>query len=241
MLTLWGMRLLQRIRKSGSMLTIIENVLNDAQLSRLSGLIAGLAWEDGAKTAGATARRVKHNLQANLSSEIGQKVGDTLSRAVLRHPVLKAAAQPQRLSRILVSKTGPGGGYGRHIDNAFMPTDSGAIRTDLSFTLFLNDPADYEGGALEIEQAGNTHEIKLKAGQMVVYPTSCLHQVRTVSSGERLVCVGWIESRVRRSEDRETLFDLANLQAALSETHDPQSPEMLTLSKIIANLKRRFN
>lgn len=223
------------------MLTIIENVLDTDQRSLLSGLIARLTWEDGAKTAGKTARRVKQNLQADLSTDVGKKVSGMLSRAILDHSVVKAAAQPSQMSRLLVSKTGPGGGYGRHFDNAFMSNGDGAVRTDLSFTLFLNDPNDYAGGALEIELAGHAQDIKLKAGHLVLYPASCLHQVKTVTSGERLVCVGWIESRVRRSEDREILFDLANLQASLASAHDPQSPEMLQLAKIIANLKRRFN
>ena len=115
------------------------------------------------------------------------------------------------------------------------------VRTDISFTLFLSDPDTYKGGELVIEHAGATQSLKLKVGDMVIYPSTSLHQVAPVREGERVVCVGWVESLIARPDDRETLFDLTNLKATLGETHDPQSPQMLTLSKAIANLIRRFS
>lgn len=222
------------------MLISISQVLDTDHLALVNGLLETLVWKDGAETAGRVARSVKRNQQADLTQTVGLKVEQILSEAIRRHPVLLAAAQPGRFSNLLVSKTEAGGGYGLHVDNAFMRSQQGEMRTDLSFTLFLSSPDDYEGGELVIEHAGQTQSLKLPAGDLVLYPSSSLHKVAEVVSGTRLVCVGWIESRVRRADDRETLFDLINVKAELSGRLEAQSPELLTLSKVIANLKRRF-
>lgn len=223
------------------MLITIDHVLDDDQLALLTGLMSGLSWQDGTRTAGAVASQVKSNEQADLRTPIGEKIEARLSDAVNRNAVFQAAAQPHRSSRLVLSKTIQGGGYGWHVDNPFMTADDQTLRTDLSFTLFLSDPKTYEGGALEIEHAGHSQSLKLAAGSMVLYPSTSLHRVTPVGSGERLVCIGWIESRVPRAGDRELLFDMINLRAELLKAHDAQSVEMLSLSKIIANLRRRFN
>lgn len=223
------------------MLITISNILDADHMTLLRGLIPALKWHDGAKTAGPVAKQVKHNQQADLSAATGQKIEQVLRGAVTSHPVLNAAAIPNRFSKLLLSKTETGGGYGLHIDNPFMPTQEGGLRTDLSFTLFLSNPQDYAGGELVIEHAGQTLEVKAEAGDLVLYPSTSLHQVATVTSGVRLVCAGWIESRIKHPSDRETLFDLSNLQAQLQPRLDEQSVEMLMLSKVIANLKRRFS
>lgn len=222
------------------MLISISSVLDADQLGLVRGLLQDVVWKDGAETAGRAARQVKNNKQADLSQTIGPKIEQLLFKQISQNPVLRAAAQPGKFSSLLLSKTRSGGGYGLHVDNAFMGTGAAALRTDLSFTLFLSSPEDYAGGALVIEHAGQTQSLKLQAGDLVLYPSSSLHQVAEVTSGERHVCVGWIESRVRRADDRETLFDLINLKADLATRFDDQSPELLTLSKTIANLNRRF-
>lgn len=223
------------------MLLTLSGVLSADQLAEARRLAEGLAWRDGADTAGPVARSVKRNQQADLTTRSGAKLRDLLTAAVQSHPVLIAAAQPKRFSPVLVSKTGPGGGYGLHIDNPWMGSGEARLRTDLSFTLFLSDPADYDGGALDIENAGFTQSLKPRAGDLVLYPTTRLHQVAEVTHGERLVCVGWIESLVPDESAREILFDLENLRATLAPHHAQQSPEMLTLQKTIANLLRRFS
>lgn len=223
------------------MLITISNVLDADHLTLLRGLIPALTWKDGANTAGRAAKRVKHNQQADLSSGAGPKIEQVLRCAVTENAVLNAAAIPSHFSNFLLSKTVTGGGYGLHIDNPFMQVAEESFRTDLSFTLFLSSPEDYEGGELVIEHAGQTQELKAAAGDLVLYPSTSLHKVATVSSGKRLVCVGWIESRIRDAADRETLFDLSNLQAGLQPRCAAQSAEMLVLSKVIANLKRRFS
>ena len=223
------------------MLLKIANVLTEEALADLKTQLGLLSWVDGTKTAGRTARQVKRNQQADLTSRSGAKVRDLLSEAIKGHPLIRSAARPARYSKLLVSKTEEGGGYGLHIDNAFMGSGDDAVRTDLSFTLFLSSPDEYEGGELQIEHAGQTIRAKPEAGDLILYPSTSLHQVRPVTSGTRLVCVGWIESRIKRAEDRETLFDVSNLKAELAKQYDPQSPEMLVTAKILSNLLRRFS
>ena len=223
------------------MLLPIANVLDSAKLAEAQEMLALLTWRDGADTAGKTAREVKRNLQADLSTRSGAKLKTLLNSAVQQHPTVKAAAQPRQFSKLLLSKTETGGGYGLHVDNSYMPTGNSEIRTDLSFTLFLSPPDAYEGGELEIQHAGQAFSIKLAAGDLILYPSTNLHQVKPVQSGTRLVCVGWIESRVKRSEDRELLYELSTLKAALAQQYPAQSPEMLKLSRIQGNLKRRFS
>lgn len=223
------------------MLITISNVLDDGHRALLDGLISELTWADGAQTAGSIAKQVKRNKQADLTSKTGIKVDAVLRRAVQTNPVLRAAAQPRTLSQLLISKTEAGGFYGRHVDNAFMKKDHDTLRSDLSFTLFLSDPTSYQGGELVIEHAGMTQSVKGAAGDLVLYPSGSLHQVSPVTSGERVVCVGWIESQIKDASDRETLFDLINTKSSLADVLDAQSLEMLTLSKVIANLLRRFS
>ncbi len=222
------------------MLITISAVLSAHDLESLRQQAAGLQWKDGAETAGAQARAVKRNQQADLGSRAGVKVRDLLMERISAHPVLRAAACPKRLSRPLLSRAGEGGGYGLHVDNALMGKGEAAIRSDLSYTLFLSDPEDYDGGELVIEHPGLAQALKPPAGDLVLYPSTSLHRVNEVASGTRLAAVGWIESRIRSEARRELLFDLENLRVELSEGYRPESIEMLTLSKSIANLMRMW-
>ena len=220
------------------MMLTLSGVLTPAQITEVTGLAGALSWREGTMTAGPTARQVKRNEQAELTGATGTVLKKILEEAIKTHPVLRAAAQPRRFSSLMISRTGPGGGYGRHIDNAFMGQGDRRLRTDLSFTLFLSDPASYEGGELAVETATGEHVVKPPAGDLVLYPSTTLHEVRPVTAGERMVCVGWIESAVRDAAAREILFDLENLRATLATQHSDQSPEMLTLAKTISNLLR---
>ncbi|MEL6694026.1 MAG: Fe2+-dependent dioxygenase [Pseudomonadota bacterium] len=223
------------------MLITIASVLDNNTLEQARSLMKVLRWADGAETAGATAREVKRNLQADLSSRSGAELRDLLKGAIQSHPVVQAAAQPSRYSKLIVSKTEVGGGYGLHIDNALMPHGGDKMRTDVSFTLFLSDPEEYEGGELQIEHAGQSIQAKPEAGDLVLYPSTSLHQVVPVSSGSRLACVGWIESRIKSAEDRELLFDMTNLKSELAKHYPAQSAEMLVSAKILSNMIRRFS
>lgn len=223
------------------MLITIASVLAKDALEQVDSLMKTVRWKDGAETAGATAREVKRNLQADLTSRTGAQLRDQLTQAISTNTVLQAAAQPLHFSKVLVSKTETGGGYGLHVDNALMPIGDEKIRTDLSFTLFLSDPDSYQGGELQVEHAGQSISLKPVAGDLVLYPSTSLHSVNEVTSGTRLACVGWIESRVQRPDDRELLFDMTNLKTSLAQHYSAQSPEMLMSGKILSNLIRRFS
>lgn len=220
------------------MLITIPEILDGEALADVQASLKTIGWRDGRITAGAQAARVKKNRQADLSTRTGAALRQKLRHAVTSHPVFDAAAQPRRISHLMVSCSGEGEGYGMHVDNALMAQGTEKIRTDLSFTLFLSDPESYEGGELTIDWAGMTQSIKLPAGSLVLYPSTTLHRVETVTSGERIVCVGWIESQIRTTEQREVLFDIANLRAALNARLPEEAGEHLMLSKVMANLRR---
>ncbi|MAK61003.1 MAG: Fe2+-dependent dioxygenase [Ponticaulis sp.] len=219
---------------------LIGEVLSPEMLASAQERLKLLVWEDGTRTAGSVARMVKQNKQADLTTRAGARLKEILTEVVTSHAVVRSFARPKKWSRLLVSRTEAGGGYGLHIDNALMGKGDAEVRTDLSFTLFLSDPETYEGGELQIEQSGQTHSVKAAAGDMVIYPSDTLHQVTPVTSGTRYVCVGWIQSRIRGEDQRTILYDLDNLKAELGRTHDVNSPEMLTLSKTSANLLRMW-
>lgn len=220
---------------------LVINAIGDADhLAAISERIGLLEWRDGRETAGSVAREVKRNEQAALGSIPGRALQDELAGIISDNPVLRAAAQPRRFSPLIISRTGVGGQYGAHADNALMGRGAQRLRTDLSFTLFLTSPADYEGGELVIHAAGMTQEVKGEAGNLVLYPSGSIHEVRPVTRGTRIVCVGWIESLVADQAQREMLFDLENLRSTLRQQLPSQSAELLTLDKTIANLLRMW-
>lgn len=220
---------------------LVINVLEDADhRAAIAERIAMLEWRDGRETAGSVARQVKRNEQAAMNSPAGRALQDELSQLIADNIVLKAAAQPRRFSPVIISRTGVGGKYGAHVDNALMGRGAQRLRTDLSFTLFLTPPGEYEGGELVIHAAGMTQELKGEAGNLVLYPSGSIHEVKPVTKGTRIVCIGWIESTVADPAQREMLFDLENLRTALRQQLPAQSAELLTLDKTIANLLRMW-
>lgn len=196
------------------MIVQVQDVLSAEMATRLEAELRSpeAAFAPGSSTAGWHAKAVKKNEQA--SGEAARRVMATVERALLAHPVFKAAARPKQIVGLLVSRYGPGMEYGLHVDDALMQ----GVRTDLSFTVFLKGPDAYEGGELVIDQSDGEIAIKLPAGAAVVYPTAALHRVAPVLSGERLVVVGWVRSHVRRADQREILFDLDTVVAQLRDT-----------------------
>jgi len=161
-------------------------------------------WEDGKKTAGTIASKVKHNLQLNKDCEVSKKYTQLIKTKILSNPLMKSFALPKMIHGMMFTKSSVNMGYGRHIDNPFMPSG----RSDLSFTISLTDKDRYQGGELVIETMNSEKEFKLDAGEIIIYPSTYLHSVNKVKKGERIVCVGWIESYVKSIEEREYLFDL---------------------------------
>lgn len=182
---------------------IIERVLDPAEAAAFLDAARALAFEDGGKTAGRHARAVKHNEQAASGEERDRLLAAIMER-VSANPVFRSAARPAHLTRPLLSRYRPGMDYGTHVDDAIM----GGLRTDLSWTLFLAPPETYEGGALSIEDMVEARSFRLAAGDMILYPTTALHRVEPVSSGERIAVVGWVQSLVRDQARRDILFDL---------------------------------
>ena len=187
-------------------------------------------------TAGWHARGLKRNHQLDGASLLHRQLAARLEATLAAHPLLQAAAFPRRIHSLLFSRSGVGEGYGRHVDNAWMAGG----RSDLSWTLWLSEPDDYAGGALVLETPAGEESFRLPAGHALLYPSTLLHRVEPVEAGERLVAVGWIQSRIRHGEQRELLFELDTARRALFERsgHD----EIFDLiSRSYSNLLRRWD
>ncbi len=191
------------------------------------------AWEDGKKTAGSHASKVKNNLQLSRNSKTSKKYSQLILKKILSNPLIKSFALPKTIHGIMFTKSLEDMEYGRHIDNPFMSTG----RSDLSFTISLTDKSFYGGGELIVEGMNNEKEFKLKAGEIVIYPSSYLHLVKKVEYGERIVCIGWIESYIKSIEEREYLFDLdAGARGLLAK--NGRSDELDLIFKSYSNLLR---
>ena len=190
-------------------------------------------WEDGKKTAGSQASMVKNNLQLNRESEISKKLSYSIKKKILSSPLIKSFALPKLIHGIMFTKSLSSMQYGRHIDNPFMSSG----RSDLSFTISLSDKNSYDGGELVIEEMNSEKEFKLTAGEIIIYPSTYLHSVKKIKNGERIVCVGWIESYVKSIEEREYLFDLdAGAKGLLAK--NGRSDELDLIFKSYSNLLR---
>ena len=190
-------------------------------------------WEDGKKTAGNHASMVKNNLQLNRNSETSKKYSQLINKRIFSHQLIKSFSLPKRIHGIMFTKSSENMHYGRHIDNPYMSSG----RSDLSFTLSLTNKDFYKGGELIIETMNSEEKFKLNAGEIIIYPSSYLHSVNKVINGERIVCVGWIESYVKSTEEREYLFDLdAGARGILAKYG--RSDEVDLIFKSYSNLLR---
>jgi PKHD-type hydroxylase len=211
----------------------IGGVLSKPEVAAITAEIqsAASSFQDGRKTAGWQAKSVKNNEQ--LTSAASAAIIAKVETALKGNDVFVAAARPKTFVKILVSRYKPGMEYGLHVDDPLM----GGVRTDMSFTLFLAEPETYDGGELVIEEADGQSPFKLPAGSLMLYPTTSLHRVAPVTSGERLAVVGWVRSFIRSNEMREALFDM---DIALNELRSVNAPRPVIdrLLKVRANLTR---
>ena len=210
-------------------------LLNDEELKILNRdlLNSNKFWEDGIKTAGAQAAKVKKNLQLNRNSEISKKYTNLISKKMLSIPLIKSFCLPKHVHGIMFTKSEKNMKYGSHVDNPFMSSG----RADLSFTIFLSQKNEYEGGELLIQTMNSEKKFKFNIGDIIIYPSTYLHSVTEVLNGERLVCVGWIESYVKSIEEREYLFDLdAGAKGLLAK--NGRSDELDLIFKSYSNLLR---
>jgi PKHD-type hydroxylase len=193
------------------MLLLIPNVLDAATLARCSDLLDQADWTDGHVTAGSQAATVKNNLQLPEASPFAQQLRASVLEALSKNPAFFSAALPRRIYPPLFNRYGgEANSFGNHVDNAIRthPASAQHVRTDLSFTLFLNDPADYDGGELIIEDGMGGRAVKLPAGHLILYPSYSVHRVEAVTRGTRLACFSWLESMVREPQQRELLYEL---------------------------------
>ena len=190
-------------------------------------------WEDGKKTAGSYASMVKNNLQLNRNSEASKKNSQLVNKKILSNQLIKSFSLPKRIHGIMFTKSSENMHYGRHIDNPYMSSG----RSDLSFTLSLTNKNFYKGGELIIETMNSEEKFKLNAGEIIIYPSSYLHEVNEITDGKRLVCVGWIDSYIKSTEEREYLFDLdAGARGLLAKYG--RSDEVDLIFKSYSNLLR---
>jgi len=211
---------------------VIADVLAPESLGEIRETLAAMRFEDGARTAGWSARLVKDNEQAGEGATL-RLLRERVGAAIRGHELFALAVRPKVLTPLLFSRYGPGQAYGAHVDNPLID----GLRTDVSFTLFLSEPEAYGGGELVIESAAGEDALKLPAGHMVVYPSTALHRVAPVTRGERLVAVGWAQSLIRDAGRRELLFDLESARRGLFEQVG-KTREFDLLSKCAANLTR---
>jgi PKHD-type hydroxylase len=217
---------------------LLEPLLAADELQELVRVLQDPAapWIDGASSAGWHARDLKRNHQLDGDSPLHQQLSARLEAVLTAQPLVQAAAFPRRIHGLLFSRSGAGEGYGRHVDNAWMRGG----RSDLSFSLFLSEPEAYAGGALVLETPAGEESFRLPAGHALVYPSTLLHRVEPVTAGERLVAVGWIESRIRHADQRELLFELDTARRCLFARHGKD--EIFDLvSRSYSNLLRRWD
>ena len=190
-------------------------------------------WEDGKNTAGSHATKVKNNLQLRRQSEVSKKLSLIVKQKIQNDDLIKGFTLPKHIHGIMFTKSLKTMGYGRHIDNAYMSSG----RADLSFTVFLTKKNQYEGGELLIENITSENKFKLNSGEILIYPSTYLHSVQEVLDGERIVCVGWIESYIKSIEEREYLFDLDAGARSLLAKHG-RSDDLDLIFKSYSNLLR---
>ena len=224
------------------MLIPIEKVLSKDEVRQFRDVLARATWQDGSQTAGTLARSVKQNQQLDDGSEAAVQLGNHVLRRLANMPTFISAALPKKIYPPKFNRYADGGTYGAHVDSAVMqvPGTNVTVRSDLSATLFLAEPDEYDGGELEIEGPFGVQCVKLEAGDMVLYPSSSLHRVTPVTRGARIASFFWIESMVGDEGERTLLFDLDEAIKALTPLTEPDDPRLIKLTGVYHNLLRRW-
>jgi PKHD-type hydroxylase len=222
------------------MLICVPDVLSKAEVADFRAAMDAAEWEDGRSTAGAQSAMVKKNEQLPPNSAIARQLGEAVIKALVASPLFVAAAIPKQIFPPLFNRYGVGQHFGIHVDNAvrgdhFTGT---RIRTDLSVTLFLSDPEEYDGGELIVEDYYGSHRVKLPSGHLVLYPASSLHTVTAVTRGVRVASFFWLQSMVRDGHARSLIFDLDTAIQGLVQRVGRDDPELVKLTGIYHNLIR---
>jgi PKHD-type hydroxylase len=223
------------------MLLHIENLLDTASLASMRARLEGAEWIDGRETVGPQGALVKHNQQLADTSPLRLELGRAVLAACARHPEFHAATLPVRILPPRFNRYAHGGHYGAHIDGAVMAlADGSQLRSDIACTLFLADPDDYDGGELVVEDTYGEHEVKLPAGDAIVYPASSLHRVEPVTRGVRVAAFFWIQSLVREEAQRRTLLQLDTAIRTLTAS-GAEDAAVKQLTGVYHNLLRQWS
>ncbi|MDB5570968.1 MAG: Fe2+-dependent dioxygenase [Hyphomicrobiales bacterium] len=223
------------------MLICIPDVLDRAQVAQIRAAILATTWEDGRLSAGTQSGGVKVNRQVPISSQVGAAAGDSIIDALGRSLLFLSAALPLRILPPMFNRYASNETFGAHVDNAIrrVPGSPVHLRTDLSGTLFLTDPEDYDGGELTIETSYGAQQVKLPAGHLVLYPATSLHLVTPVTRGERVSSFFWVQSMIRDAERRTILFDLdQSVQRLRAERGEDETS--VKLAGVYHNLIRQW-
>lgn len=223
------------------MLIQIPDILNAEQIYRCRTMLAEAQWIDGKVTAGHQSGRAKDNMQLPEDHPASIEMGDVILAALESNPLFVSSALPRKVFPPLFNRYSGGQSFGTHVDNAIRQVTGTEhrVRTDLSATLFLSEPSEYEGGELTIEDNYGVQRVKLPAGSLILYPASSLHHVTPVTSGERLASFFWIQSMVRDDGQRTLLFDLdMSIQRLSAEL--PGNASVVQLTGVYHNLLRRW-
>ena len=219
------------------MMIQIQSLINDAQVKKIHEILEGTDFVDGKATAGKAAEKVKNNLESSLPAEKQQLLNRILMASLGNNPTFRSFTLPNRMADFIFSRYEPGMTYGDHVDDPIM--GGGKFRTDVSMTVFLNDPDAYQGGELTVRTPFGDKKVKLNAGDAVVYPSASVHQVAPVTSGVRQVALTWIQSFVRDAAKRELLFELDQAREKLLEANS-ESDEAKYVDRSYANLLRMW-
>ena len=224
------------------MMIHIPQVLTKDQVARLRALIDAAAWIDGNATSGAQSALAKRNEQLPEDSPAAKAAGEAILDALSANPLFVTAALPQTVFPPLFNRYGGGQTFGVHIDNSIRQSREGTvrIRSDLSATLFLTEPEDYDGGELLVEDTYGVHEVKLPAGDMILYPASSLHQVTPVTRGARTSSFFWLQSLIRDDAQRALLFQMDIAIQQLAGKVGAGAPELVSLTGTYHNLLRMW-
>lgn len=220
------------------MLLHIPDILTRDEVAHFRHELDRATWTDGRETVGPQGAQVKRNLQLPDASPLRETLGRAVLEAVARHPTYHAATLPQRTLMPRFNRYEGGGQYGFHVDGAVMALPDGTqLRSDISCTLFLANPNEYDGGELIINDTYGEHEVKLPAGDLIVYPSSSLHRVAPVTRGARLAAFFWVQSLVRDDSKRRLLFEMDMAIQNLTRTNG-NAQAVLQLTGIYHNLLR---
>lgn len=221
------------------MMVHIPNVLNAEQVARCRAVMERAAWVDGRVTAGHQSSQVKSNLQLPEDAPEARELGDMVLNALARSNLFMSAVLPKQVFPPLFNRYDAGMTFGSHVDNAIRAGNGVRIRTDVSTTLFISGPDDYDGGELVVEDTYGTHAVKLPAGDMIVYPATSLHHVTPITRGSRIASFFWTQSMIRDEPKRSLLFDMDMAIIKLGRDH-PQHPSVVELTSVYHNLLRQW-